>query len=132
MPLLLGYPRLIRRHIAPWALGLNLAWEFVQCTVFYDMWDWGLWRATVWMWGASLGDVVISLAVAVLAAVLVGVRRITPPDAAGSAALLALGFVASIGLEWAAQALGLWGYAELMPTVTVFGRAVGLTALAAS
>ena len=31
------------------------------------------------------------------------------------------------GLEWAAQALDLWGYSELMPTVEVLGRTVGLS-----
>jgi uncharacterized membrane protein YhaH (DUF805 family) len=79
------------------------------------------------MWGAIAGDVVITLGVAFGAAVLVGVRRLTPPDRPGWAALLGVGFVASVGLEWAAQALGLWGYSDLMPTVTVFGHTVGLS-----
>jgi hypothetical protein len=35
--------------------------------------------------------------------------------------------VASVGLEWAAQALDLWGYSDLMPTLTVLGHTVGLS-----
>jgi hypothetical protein len=122
-----GYPTLPLRRVALWGFGLHALWEFVQCTVLYDMWSWGFWRATVWMWGAIAGDVVITLGVAFGAAVLVGVRRLSPPDRAGWAALLGVGFVAAVGLEWAAQALGLWGYSDLMPTVTVFGRTVGLS-----
>lgn len=87
----LGYLRLIRQRLVPWALGLHALWEFVQCTVLYDMWTWGFWRATAGMWGAIAGDVVITLGVAFGAAVLVGVRRLTPPDRAGWAALLGVG-----------------------------------------
>lgn len=123
----LGYPRLVRQRLVPWALALHALWEFGQCTVLYGMWDWGFWRASVWMWGAIVGDVVITLGVAFGAAVLVGVRRLTPPDRVGWAALLGVGFVASVGLEWGAQALDLWDYSDLMPTVTVLGHTVGLS-----
>ena len=115
------------RHIALWSLAFHALWEFVQCTVLYGMWSWGFWRAAAWMWGAIAGDVVITLGVASGAAVLVGARRLTPPDRAGWAALLGVGFVASVSLEWAAQALGLWGYSDLMPTIAVFGRTVGMS-----
>ena len=91
------------------------------------MWDWGFWRATVWMWGAIAGDVVITLGVALGAALAVGARRLDPPRSVGWAALLGVGFVASVGLEWGAQALDLWGYTALMPTLTVLGHTVGLS-----
>jgi len=60
------------QRVALFGLGLNAAWEFLQCTVFYDMWDWPFWRAALWMWGAILGDVLIVLGVVSLAGRLVG------------------------------------------------------------
>jgi hypothetical protein len=125
--MLRGYASLPLKRIALWGFVLNMLWEFGQCTLLYDMWDWGFWRATAWMWGAILGDVVIVLGVVLGAVLLVGARRVAPPDALGWAALLGAGFVASVGLEWAAQALDLWGYSDLMPTLTVFGHTVGLS-----
>ena len=35
-----------------------------QCLFLHDMWSWGVWRATVWMWAAIIGDVGIVLGVA--------------------------------------------------------------------
>ena len=125
--MLRGYPSLPLKRIALWGFLLNMVWEFGQCTLLYDMWDWGFWRATVWMWGAIFGDVVIVLGVVLGATLLVGADRLRPPGAVGWAALLGVGFVASVGLEWAAQALDLWGYSELMPTLTVLGHIVGLS-----
>ena len=122
----LGYGIILRR-VALWGFALHALWEFGQCTLLYNMWEWGFWRATVWMWGAIAGDVVITLGVALGAAVLVGATRLSPPDRLGWAALLGVGFVASIVLEWAAQALDLWGYSDLMPTLTVLGHTVGLS-----
>ena len=119
--------RLPWKRIALWGFVLNMVWEFAQCTVFYDMWDWPFWRATAWMWGAILGDVLIVLGVTAGARGLVGRTALDPPDVKGWAALLAVGFVAAVGLEWAAQALALWGYSEMMPTLTVFGHTVGLS-----
>ncbi len=114
-------------RIAAWSLGLNAVWESLQCGFLYDMGDRGFWRSTVWMWGAIFGDVLIVLGVAALAARLGGAGRLAPPDAPGWSALLGVGFVAAVALEWAAQALGLWGYTVLMPTLLVFGREVGLS-----
>ena len=63
-----GLAALPRRRIALWGLVLHALWEFGQCTLLYNMWEWGFWRATVWMWGAIAGDVVITLGVALGAA----------------------------------------------------------------
>ena len=125
--MLRGYTTLPLRRIALWGFGLHALWEFAQCTLLYDMWDWGFWRATAWMWGAIAGDVVITLGVALGAALVVGARHLAPPDRRGWTSLLGVGFVASIWLEWGAQALDLWGYSDLMPTLTVLGHTVGLS-----
>lgn len=125
--MLRGYTTLPLQRVALWGFLLNMLWEFGQCTVLYDMWDWDFWRATVWMWGAIFGDVVIVLGVVLGAVLLVGARRVAPPDTLGWVALLGVGFVASVGLEWAAQALELWGYSNLMPTLSIFGHTVGLS-----
>lgn len=125
--MLRGYESLPLKRISLWGFILNMLWEFGQCTVLYDMWDWGFWRATVWMWGAIFGDVLIVLGVVLGAVLVVGANRLRPPDRLGWAVLLGVGFVASVGLEWAAQALGLWGYSDLMPTLTVLGHTVGLS-----
>lgn len=115
------------RRIALWGFALNAVWEFGQCLFLYDMWGWGFWRTTAWMWGAIVGDVVIVLGVAALAGLVVGGAHLAPPDVRGWAALLLVGFVAAVFLEWAAQALSLWGYSALMPTITVLGHTVGLS-----
>lgn len=122
-----GYSSLSLRSVAGWGFLLNLLWEFLQCTVFYNMWDWGFWRGTVWMWGAILGDVVIVLGVVLIATILVGAQIIESLDKLGLIALLVAGFFAAISLEWAAQALNLWTYSNMMPTIHILGHAVGLS-----
>jgi hypothetical protein len=114
------------RRIAFYALLLNALWEFVQCVLFYDMWSMGFGRATLWMWSAILGDVLIVLGVAFLAQWLVGPRHLDPLDRRGWLVLLAVGLAAGVLLEWLARVLGLWSYGPLMPTVKVFGATVGL------
>ncbi len=115
------------KRIALYGLVLNTLWEFGQCMILYDMWGWSFWRTTVWMWGAILGDVLIVLGVAFLAGLLVGTRRLLPPDRAGWAALLGIGFLAGILLEWLALVLHLWDYSAWMPTVAFLGYDVGLS-----
>lgn len=126
-PMPRGFGTLPLRRVALWGLALHALWEFVQCTLLYDMWRWGFWRATAWMWGAIAGDVAITLGVTLGATLLVGARRLAPPDRLGWAALLGVGFAASVGLEWGAQVLDLWGYSDLMPTLEVLGHTVGLS-----
>ena len=122
-----GFIELPLKRIALWSFLLNMVWEFFQCIFFYDMWGWGFWRATVWMWGAILGDVVIVLGVALVAVLLVGRRHMNPLDRRGWTGLLIVGIIASVALEWLAQVLCLWGYSAWMPTLTVAGYAVGLS-----
>lgn len=115
------------RRIALNGFVLNTLWEFGQCMVLYDMWGWPFWKATVWMWGAILGDVLIVLGVVYLARLLVGAPRFWPPTRTGWAALLGIGFVSSVGLEWLAIVMHLWDYGTLMPTLDVLGTPVGLS-----
>ena len=118
------------KKIAAWGFGLNALWEFGQCFFLYDMWDWGFWRATAWMWGAIFGDVFIVLGIAFVASVLVGAGQLDPLMQRGWIALLLVGFGAAVLLEWGAQALHLWEYSNLMPMVEVLGYTVGLSPVA--
>lgn len=121
-------PRILPlRNVALYGFILNAAWEFVQCVFLYDMWGSGFWRAAAWMWGAIIGDVLIVLGVTLLARLTVGSQHLLPPDRRGWAALLGVGFAASVFLEWLARALALWEYSSLMPTLTFFGYTVGLS-----
>ena len=118
--------RLSLKRIALHGLWLNTAWEFVQCPLFYDMWDWGFWRGFLSTWSAIFGDVVIVLGVTVSAGLVIGFSNLQPLRWRGLMTLLAIGFIASISLEWIALAMERWSYTEWMPTVRVFGQAVGL------
>lgn len=124
-----GTPLPLRR-IAMWGLALNFAWELGQCAVLYDMENWSFWWASAIMWAAIAGDVLIVLGVAGVALAVVGRDHLIPLDSVGWVGLLSIGFVASVGLEWAARALGFWGYTAVMPTLTVLGHSVGLSPIA--
>lgn len=106
------------QRIALYGFLLNMLWEFGQCTVLYDMWSWGFWRRAAWMWGAIAGDVVIVLGVVGLARLAIGTGPMVRPSPQGWMALLAVGLVASVGLEWAACG----GYTSWMPTITIGGH----------
>jgi uncharacterized membrane protein YeaQ/YmgE (transglycosylase-associated protein family) len=79
------------------------------------------------MWAAIAGDVLIVLAVVFLAGRVAGKRHIVSLDGRGWLVLVSIGLVFALSLEWLAQALDLWRYSELMPTVRIFGRTVGLS-----
>ena len=112
-------------RIALAGLILNAAWEAVQCAFLYEM-NGGWMQGLPWMLGAVLGDVLLILGVFWGAALLVGKRRVAPPDALGWCVLLGLGLAAGLLVEWTARALNLWKYGPLMPTAEVFGAAIGL------
>ncbi len=121
------FARLPLKRIALWGLALNALWEVTHGLFLYDMWDGGFLRGSAVLWAAIAGDVFIVLGVTALAAFLVGAHRLFALDAAAWAALLGVGLVTGIGLEWAAQALRLWEYTDLMPTLRVLGLEVGLS-----
>ncbi len=106
---------------------LNAGWEFFQCVFLFDMSKWGFWRASLWMWAAIAGDVLIVVGVMGLVSLLFGVERLRPPDGRVWLGLLASGFVVSIGLEWLALTLDLWTYSSRMPTLRIGGETVGLS-----
>ena len=115
------------KRIALWGFILNAVWEFGQCIFLYDMWDWGIWRGTMWMWAAILGDVVIVLGIVKVSSLLVGSVHLNPPDGTGWLALISTSLIASVALEWLALFLELWGYSAWMPTLEMFGFEVGLS-----
>ena len=119
-----------RARFALWSAALHGAWEYAQCPPFYDMTGLPKTKHDALMLAATAGDVAINFGVTAVAERLVGsepVRKLTP---GGTAALLGVGFVAAVGLEWAAQRLDLWNYADRMPTVRVAGHDVGLLPIA--
>lgn len=59
-----------------------------------------------------------------LACLLAGGQHIRRMDVRAYGALLAVGLVAAVFLEWAAQLLELWEYSAWMPTLEVLGRNV--------
>jgi hypothetical protein len=121
-----------QKHILPirkiiWhAFLLNIIWEFFQCTFLYDMWHFSFWRATIYMWVAIFGDVIIVTGITTLAYWMAGGKNIRVMNAKGWMVLLIIGFIAGILLEWFAIALELWNYSHLMPTLIIFEEPVGL------
>lgn len=110
-----------------WAFVLHTMWEFIQCVFLYDMWDWPFWEATLWMWGAVFGDILIVLALWKGTTILLPSARFESPGLKGYPVLLILSFIASIFLEWTALYLNLWQYTSAMPVVSIFGHEVGLS-----
>jgi hypothetical protein len=111
-----------------WAFILNTIWEFVQCGFLYGMWDWPFLKATVWMWGAVLGDIIIVLGLWRATSMLTSSVHLEPHlSRKGYFVLFGLSFAASIFLEWAAIFLSLWEYTSAMPVLTIFSYEVGLS-----
>lgn len=79
------------------------------------------------MWGTIIGDVGIVLGVAALTRFAVGDKALISASVREWTALLAVGFVAGVLLEWLAKVLELWAYTELMPTITLFEHTVGVS-----
>ena len=123
--------RPIARRVVGYGLVLNAIWEFAHAGTLYDMWtEVSLWKGLFHITLAILGDVLIVLFVASAAALCVGRRQVLGATWKGCAAMLAIGLGAAIVLEWIPRQLGWWTYNELMPTVTIFGETVGLSAVA--
>ena len=119
-----------RTRFALWSAALHGVWEYAQCPPYYDMTGLPKPKHDALMLAATAGDIVINLGVAAAAEKLVGDDPVRTLSAGGTAALLGVGFVAAVGLEWAAQRLDLWTYTDRMPTVHVAGHDVGLLPIA--
>ena len=115
------------RKVIFWAFLLNTIWEFTQCLFFYEMWSWGFWKATLWMWGAVFGDILIVLGLWQGLKKLLESTNLLNKTVIKYLVLLAISFGASIFLEWMALYLELWTYDTSMPTLYVFNYKVGLT-----
>lgn len=108
-----------------WSLILHGVWEFFQCIFFYDMSGFNSLQGALWMLGATLADVALTL-------LLVGValwfhRRILSVSFA--LALVFAGFLAAIGIEAAAPLGDWWRYAPAMPQLHFAGVTLGLLPL---
>ena len=86
-------------HIIFWAFLLHTLWEFTQCLFLYDMWDWPFWKATIWMWAAIFGDILIVLGLWKLALALIPSRQFKPVNFKDYALLIGVSFPISIFLE---------------------------------
>jgi hypothetical protein len=91
------------------------------------MWNWPFLKATMWMWGAILGDILIILALWRVTAPVVPSVNYSRPNIKSYLFLIILSFAASILLEWLAIAFNLWEYSAAMPVVTVLGNKLGLS-----
>ena len=119
------------KRIALWGFVLNAGWEFGHAGPFYDMWEEvGLGDGMFHIWLAILGDVVIVFGVALIACQCVGRPNVLSMSWRGCLALLGVGLIAAIGLEWTAKMLDWWTYNNRMPTLTVFDETVGLSPVA--
>lgn len=115
-------------EIALYALVLNAVWEYAQLRPLYTCWEqWGPWQRLLFPLACTVGDVLIVLGVAGLAAFVLGAASLTPPSAVGTAVLIVLGLMAGVLLEWAALALGLWAYRPAMPTLRIGSWRIGLS-----
>ena len=115
------------KQIILWAFILHTGWEFGQCLFLYDMWDWPFLKATLWMWAAVFGDILIVLALWKITTSVVPSLNYSQPGGKSYLLLIALSFFASILLEWMAIAFNLWEYSDTMPVITVFSYEVGLS-----
>ncbi|HEX6982464.1 MAG TPA: hypothetical protein VF181_06865 [Balneolaceae bacterium] len=89
-------------NIILWAFILNMTWEFTQCIWFYNMWSWSFWKATLWMWTAVFGDILIVLGLWKVTTLLVPSVHFFKPNVTGYIMLLLISFVAAVFLEWMA------------------------------
>ncbi|MFP8489205.1 hypothetical protein ACKGJO_08875 [Gracilimonas sp. Q87] len=117
----------IEFHVVFWAFVLHTLWEFIQCLFLYSMWDWPFWEATLWMWAAIFGDILIVLVLWKIAAVFVSTIHFQTTRFKGYAILISISFVASIFLEWLARAMNLWQYSSYMPVIEILNHHVGFS-----
>jgi hypothetical protein len=114
-------------NVALFAWLLNFPWEFLQVPFFAEMPSMAHWQAVRFCTQAALGDVLIALGAYWIVAMLRRDRAwILQANAAAMLAFIALGVVATLGLEWHATVLQQrWQYSDLMPRLPFLGT--GLT-----
>ncbi|MDR8391436.1 hypothetical protein NC796_09820 [Aliifodinibius sp. S!AR15-10] len=114
-------------HIVFWAFILHTVWEFTQCLFLYSMWDWPFWEATIWMWAAIFGDILIVLGIWKMTTLLMPSQHIQPSNLKEYALLIGISFPLSIFLEWVAKVLDLWEYSSNMAVIELLNYQVGLS-----
>ncbi len=75
---------------------------------------------------AIIADVVVVIALVLTAGLFNSRKLFLAPEARNFVVVLTLSFIVSVLLEWLPRAQHRWNYSERMPTLTVFGVAVGL------
>ena len=118
-------PARIAARLLVLALPAYFAWEMFQAPAFTGMparW----WAATAMCARATAGDGVIVLAVFALGAlVLRDWRWFTPPSLPRYTAVVLLGVIVHVGVEWVmVHRFGRWGYQPWHPVVPVLGVGV--------
>lgn len=108
-----------------WSFVLHGVWEFFQCLFFYDMTGFGLWKGALWMIGATVTDVVLTLLL-FGGALWLQSRK---PDFSFVLTLIIVGFLVAIGIEVMASVGGWWRYSALMPQLKFVGITLGLLPL---
>jgi hypothetical protein len=108
-------------HVAIFAFWLNLTWEFAQVPLYAGMPTAEHWRAILVCGRATAGDVALALLAFWTVAATTGSRRwILRPTGRQVLALVAVGVLVSVLMEWlATQVLNRWAYAESMPILPV-------------
>jgi hypothetical protein len=94
------------------------------------MWGHGFWYGAYWMWRGIFVDVLIVIGVTAVAGQITGMPSLRPPTWRGWMALLAIGFLNSVPLEWIPRSRGLWQYTAWMPVMNIFGLEIGLLPVA--
>lgn len=108
-----------------WSFGLHGVWEFFQCLFFYDMSGFSVWKGALWMLGATVVDVVITLLL-VGGALWLQSRK---PYFSFVLTLIIVGFLVALGIEFMASVGGWWRYLASMPQLKIVGVTLGLLPL---
>ncbi len=102
-----NFPGLYTIELLFYSLILNIFWEFIQCFYLFDMWSWGLLKASLVMWLAIVGDVFIIIFIIFISSIIVGSSQIFSLELKAVFIVLIISIFASIILELSARALQL-------------------------
>lgn len=108
------------------ALVLNGIWEFAQCPFLYEMRGLALGAGIRRIVLATLGDVVMAIAIVSVAALTTRIKSFGAINSWMWFTSIALGALTGAAIKWIAQAQGAWEYTSRMPILRVAGVRIGL------